>query len=212
MERILGLREKLEADEAGEGVESALRIESTSTVASHVDSVAPVGWPFRANGGHTARLAIGLRLVVVLGVIGAGGGWWVFVERPAEMRQEAAAAEKGRVEEQARQAAAKLQVEDALRKGKADELDAKVYADAISLFRIAADQGNADAQVNMGSFYENGRGVTQDYVEAMGWYRKAANQGDRNAQNLIGTLYSNGLGVPRDLQQAGQWFSKARGG
>src|SRR6516165_2829204 len=97
MERILRLGEKPEADEAGQGVEVAPRIEPTPTVASPVDPVAPVGWPFWANGGHTARLAIGLTLVVVLGVIGAGGGWWVFVERPAEMRQEAAAAEKGRV-------------------------------------------------------------------------------------------------------------------
>ena len=209
MERILRLGEKPEADEAGQGVEVAPRIEPTPTVVSPVDSVAPVGWPFRANGGHTARLAIGLRLVVVLGVIGAGGGWWVFVERPAEMRQEAAAAEKGRVEEQARQAAAKLQVEDALRKGKADELDTKVYADAISLFRIAADQGNADAQVNMGSFYENGRGVTQDYVEAMRWYRRAADQGDPDGQVAVGLLYEYGRGVPLDNAEAMGWYRKA---
>jgi len=142
-------------------------------------------------------------------VIGAGGGWWVFVERPAEMRQEAAAAEKGRVEEQARQAAAKLQVEDALRKGKADELDTKVYADAISLFRIAADQGNADAQVNMGSFYENGRGVTQDYVEAMRWYRRAADQGDPDGQVAVGLLYEYGRGVPLDNAEAMGWYRKA---
>jgi hypothetical protein len=171
--------------------------------------VAPVGWPFRANGGHTARRAIGLRLVVMLGVIGAGRGWWVFVERPAEMRQEAAAAEKGRVEEQVRQAAAKTQVEDALKKGKADELDAKVYADAISLFRIAADQGNADAQVNMGSFYENGRGVTQDYVEAMRWYRRAADQGDRDGQVAVGLLYEYGRGVTLDYVEAMSWCRKA---
>ena len=210
MERILGLREKLEADEAGQGVEVAQRIVSTSTVASPVDPVAPVGWPFRANGGHAARRTIGLRLVVMLGVIGAGGGgWWVFVERPAEVRQEAAAADKKHADEQARQAAAKAQVEDALKKGKADELDTKVYADAISLFRLAADHGDADAQVNMGSFYENGRGVTQDYVKAMRWYRRAADQGDPDGQVAVGLLYEYGRGVPMDYAEAMGWYRKA---
>jgi hypothetical protein len=205
MELILWLGGKHEADEAGQGAEVALRIEPTPTVVSPVDPVAPVGWPFWANGGHTARRAISLGLVVVLAVIGAGGGSWVFVERPAEMRQEAAAAEKGRVEEQARRVAAKAQVEDALRKGKADQLDAKVYADAISLFRIAADQGNAAAQVNMGSFYENGRGVIQDYVEAMRWYRRAADQGDPDGQVAVGLLYEYGRGVPMDYAEAMGW-------
>ena len=82
MERILGLGEKPEVDEAGQGAEAALRIKPTPTVASPVGPVAPVGWPFRVNGGHTVRREIGLRLVVMLGVIGAGGVWWVFVERP----------------------------------------------------------------------------------------------------------------------------------
>src|SRR6516225_6982109 len=42
MERILRLGEKPEADEAGQGVEVAPRIEPTPTVVSPVDSVAPV--------------------------------------------------------------------------------------------------------------------------------------------------------------------------
>ena len=67
---------------------------------------------------------------------------------------------KKRSPAEARQAAAKAQVEDALKKGKADELDAKVYADAISLFRIAADQGDPDGQVAAGLLFEYGRGVT----------------------------------------------------
>ena len=73
MERILRLGEKPEADEAGQGVEVAPRIEPTPTVVSPVDSVAPVGWPFRANGGHTVRWAIALGLVVILGIISVVG-------------------------------------------------------------------------------------------------------------------------------------------
>jgi hypothetical protein len=208
MDQILRLGENPEAGEACQGVEVGLRIEPTPAATSPVDPVVPVGWPFRANGGHTVRWAIGLRLVVMLGLIGAGG-WWAFVERPAEVRQEAAAADKKHAEEQASQAAVKAQVEDALKKGKADELDTKVYADAISLFRIAADQGDPDAQVNMGSFYENGRGVTQDYVEAMRWYRKAADQGDPDGQVAVGLLYEYGRGVTQDFADAMGWYRKA---
>jgi hypothetical protein len=209
MERILRIGGEPEAGDAGQDAEMALRIEPTPTAASPVDPVAPVGWLFRANGSHTVRWAIYLRLVVMLGVIGASG-WWVFVERPAEVLQEATAAEKKHAEEQARRVVAKAQVEDALKKGKADELDTKVYADAISLFHIAADQGNdADAQVSMGSFYENGRGVTQDYVEAMRWYRRAADQGDPDGQVAVGSLYQFGRGVPLDYAEAMGWYRKA---
>jgi hypothetical protein len=155
------------------------------------------------HGRHIVRRALALGVVVMLGAICVGG--WRAVE------QQAVAAEKARAEEQARQvAAAKAQVEDALNKGNPEALDSSVYAKAMPSYRMAADQGNADAQELMGWFYENGRGVSQDYDEAMRWYRKAADQGNRNAQNLIGTLYLNGLGVPRDPEHASQWFLKAR--
>ena len=40
--------------------------------------------------------------------------------------------------------------------------------------RHAAEQGNADAQNNLGFMYDKGRGVQQDYAEAVRWYRLAA--------------------------------------
>src|SRR5277367_6058522 len=43
--------------------------------------------------------------------------------------------------------------------------------------RKAADQGNADAQFNLGGMYEKGYQLPQDYAEAAEWYRKAADQG-----------------------------------
>jgi hypothetical protein len=175
----------------------------------------PVGWLVRAIGGHTVRwAATALRPVVILGIIGVGGTG-VFVEQLVKKNaQSAVAAEKKRAEEQARQAAeaAKEQVEDALEKGETETLDSKVYAEAMPLYRMVADQGNTRAQGRMGWFYEYGRGVSQDYAEAMRWYRMAADQGSSDAANLIGTLYSNGLGVPLDLEQASQWFRKARDG
>ena len=53
---------------------------------------------------------------------------------------------------------------------------------AVYWYRIAAEQGHAGAQANLGFMYENGTGVTQDYAEALQWYRKAAEQGHGRAQ------------------------------
>ncbi len=52
-----------------------------------------------------------------------------------------------------------------MEKGK-NALSRGEYADAYNILRPLAEQGNADAQVKVGSMYESGRGVTQDYVQA----------------------------------------------
>ncbi|MEI6399130.1 MAG: hypothetical protein WCO71_10190, partial [Pseudomonadota bacterium] len=48
--------------------------------------------------------------------------------------------------------------------------------------RKAAEQGNADAQNNLGAAYDSGEGVGKDQAEAVKWWRKAANQGDAKSQ------------------------------
>ena len=50
-------------------------------------------------------------------------------------------------------------------------------AEAVRWYRLAADQGHAKAQYNLGVMYDNGDGVPQDYAEAVSWYRLAADQG-----------------------------------
>jgi TPR repeat protein len=42
----------------------------------------------------------------------------------------------------------------------------QIYADAAMLYRLAADQGNAEALQNLGVMYAKGEGVPQDYVRA----------------------------------------------
>eukprot|EP01126_Amoeba_proteus_P062262 TRINITY_DN8436_c0_g1_i5.p1 TRINITY_DN8436_c0_g1~~TRINITY_DN8436_c0_g1_i5.p1 ORF type:complete len:597 (-),score=85.17 TRINITY_DN8436_c0_g1_i5:52-1842(-) len=76
-------------------------------------------------------------------------------------------------------------------------------------YNMAADQGNAFAQFNIGSLYDNGRGVTQDYTKAMEWYIKASDQGHALAQFKIGYLYDNGRGVTQDYTKAMEWYIKA---
>ena len=81
--------------------------------------------------------------------------------------------------------------------------------EAARWFRLAADEGHAVAQFNLGRRYANGRGVPQDDAEAVRWYRLAADQGLAAAQSTLGFMYANGDGVPQDGVEAHQWFSLA---
>jgi TPR repeat protein len=66
--------------------------------------------------------------------------------------------------------------------------DNKNYPVALAKFRLAAAQGNGQAQFNLGVMFEQGQGVAQDYVEAVRWYRLAAAQGLDSAQFMLGTM------------------------
>jgi len=83
------------------------------------------------------------------------------------------------------------------------------YVQAIELFRLLAEQGNAGAQDNLGMMYDKGKGVTQDYQEAAKWYRLAAEQGYATAQNNLGVMYVMGKGVTQDYVHARMWFNLA---
>ena len=50
------------------------------------------------------------------------------------------------------------------------------YAEAARWFRRAAEQGDADAQFNLGLMYEFGHGVSQGLVQAHKWYNLAASR------------------------------------
>jgi uncharacterized protein len=80
---------------------------------------------------------------------------------------------------------------------------------AIVELRAKAEQGNADAQYELGACYHVGQGVPQDDAEAMKWYRKAAVQGNSTAQFCIGVRYEYGRGVPQDYTEAVKWYRKA---
>jgi len=73
-----------------------------------------------------------------------------------------------------------------------------------------AEQGDADAQFNLGKMYFLGQiGAPQDYKKAVYWFEKAADQGNVLAQNLLGYMYSHGQGVTQDYKKAVYWFEKA---
>ena len=72
-----------------------------------------------------------------------------------------------------------------------------------------AEQGDAEAQVNLGHMYLHGEGVPQNGIEAIKWYRKAAEQGEAWAQTILGTSYHMGNGVPENHTEALKWYLKA---
>jgi len=55
-------------------------------------------------------------------------------------------------------------------KGSGEEKNA---AEAVKLFREAADQNYAPAQYQLGICHHNGRGVVKSYAEALKWIRKS---------------------------------------
>jgi TPR repeat protein len=71
-------------------------------------------------------------------------------------------------------------------------------AEAVRLYRLAADQGFAGAQKNLGVMLSKGRGVAKDDAEAVRLYRLAAAQGHVQAHwHLGGSLYV-GRGAEQD--------------
>jgi len=75
--------------------------------------------------------------------------------------------------------------------------------------RKLADQGNADAQWQMGVRYHDGEGVPQDDTQAVQWFQLAAEQGNVAAQGALGAYYWRGRGVPEDLSKAYFWSAIA---
>ena len=83
------------------------------------------------------------------------------------------------------------------------------WAQAIKWYRKSSEQGNADAQFNLGWCYKNGYGVPKDLVQAVELYRRSAEQGNAAAQNNLGICYENGDVVLKDLVQAVELYRKS---
>ena len=76
--------------------------------------------------------------------------------------------------------------------------------------KIKAEQGDADAQHNLGLMYYRGHGMPKDYLEAVKWFRKAAEQGHAQAQFLLASMYYLGRGVPQNDIESYAWCLLAR--
>jgi localization factor PodJL len=75
--------------------------------------------------------------------------------------------------------------------------------------RLAAANGDASAEFEVGARLAEGKGTPQDFKEAAKWYRRAADQGLAPAQYRLGTFYERGLGMKADRAQAEAWYKRA---
>jgi TPR repeat protein len=97
--------------------------------------------------------------------------------------------------------------------GPLDDADAAFkgadYATALKLIRPLAEQGNDEAQNDLGFMYRNGLGLEADPDAAFHWFQLSAEQGNVFAQGNLGAMYLYGLGVPADHVMAYLWFALA---
>ena len=87
---------------------------------------------------------------------------------------------------------------------------AQNYAQALTLFRLAAAQNFDDAQCSLGFMYYQGHGVAQDYAEALRWYQLAAAQGHPKALCSVALFHEEGRGVPQNEAEAIRWYRRAQ--
>ena len=79
----------------------------------------------------------------------------------------------------------------------------------INSYRKAANQGDAEAQFNLGLTYKEGQEVQQDNKMAAKWYQKAAQQDHITAQFNLGLLYQDGKGIRQNKTNAKEWYGMA---
>ena len=85
----------------------------------------------------------------------------------------------------------------------------KYGIDKRSRTRELAEQGDAEAQCQLGDWYYWGIYVPKDVALMIEWYSKASEQGNAEAQFALGEMDDGGEGVPQDNVLAMRWYRKA---
>ena len=83
------------------------------------------------------------------------------------------------------------------------------YITALRVWKSLAEQGNVQAQNNIGVMYRSGLGISKDDKNAVKWFRLAAEHGDTPAQANLAYMYANGMGVLQDWVYAHMWSNVA---
>jgi len=75
--------------------------------------------------------------------------------------------------------------------------------------KARAENGDAQAQYELGVRYFEGREVPKDTIEALRWFKMSADGGVASGQIKLGWMYENGRSVAQDLAEARRWYAKA---
>jgi len=73
-------------------------------------------------------------------------------------------------------------------------------------FELAAKQGIAEAQCQLGIMFSHGEGTAQNYEEAVHYFRLACAQGNPKAMSNLGFHYFHGLGVDENIEKSYVWY------
>ncbi len=93
-----------------------------------------------------------------------------------------------------------------------NELEAKdkIRELTISQLKQAAEDGDVEAQHNLGNYYLTfSEDKSGDTSQAFKWYKKAAENGSKEAQYNLACFYINGIGTDEDEEQAFVYFEKS---
>jgi len=81
--------------------------------------------------------------------------------------------------------------------------------EALRWFRMAAEGGHAEAQVELAFLHDTGVGMPQDAAAATRWYGLAAAQGHAFAQCRYALRLAEGIGIERDRRAMVHWLAQA---
>ncbi len=79
------------------------------------------------------------------------------------------------------------------------------FAEAFSLFSLAAENGDAPSMTRIASMYTCGEGVDCDYDKAIKWELKAIDGGEISAVVNVGISYR----IKGQISEAKRWFLEA---
>ena len=164
-QNVAAIQEMIAGDEASDAVPDAVPVDK------------PTKQPMSPKSEQSRVL---VWVVVVLVLVVGFSVWSATVERER-------VAERERVIRTERLAQAERKRREALVAQAERERVAKAEraAQAERERRAKAEQGDANAQYNLGFMYYYGQGVNKDKAEAAKWYRKAAAQGDADAKRML---------------------------
>jgi len=81
--------------------------------------------------------------------------------------------------------------------------------DYVKLLEFFVECGSDDAMFALGTIYEFGEEIEQNYDKAIKYYKMASEKGHCNAMCYLGHMYGNGDGVERNYEEAIKYYVKA---
>lgn len=83
------------------------------------------------------------------------------------------------------------------------------FPTALKLLTPLAQQGDVEAEIDVGAMYLAGNGVAKDHLQAGKWFLAAARTGNIGGEVDIGGLFASGDGIQKNYVLGYMWFDLA---